>query len=854
MIRLDELVTHDSGVLVPANEGTAATYLDGAEQYLLDALRSCGDVSVFSPELRTHVRDWASLYHLTPYRATIFDALGLAGDARVLELGAGCGAVTRWLGEHFDSVDAVEGSLARARVARERCRDLENVRVAAANFFDLDFGAAYDIATLIGVLEYSHLYHPELGDDPAGAARSNLELARRSLAADGMVVIAIENKLGLKYLGGSHEDHAARRFEGIEGYPSRRSAVTYSAAELERLVLAAGVTAVDFYLPFPDYKLARTVFDAKLTDESAFPANWIETPFPDRAGPQAQAPFNESLALRELVAGGLLRDLSNSFLVLAYNGDRETARKRLGVEGDWVARHYSLDRAPGFCKRTSLEPADSGLVVRNIAAAPTEPPTGLGLSQRLEDEPFRPGHQLLFTLHEHAAAGRLERELPALVARLHGDFLVSEYGTGRIDSAGLPLLDGASIDATPWNIVVEPGTGAWTTIDREWSFDGVLPVDYVLWRGLHHAAARHHGLARARTTRPGSRSAAFERSSRPSTPDRASLYEQLEAYMQRAAGAEPGPVPRDHAEDARAHHSGGQRSAGRRLPSLLAFAEELIETPELVADLTRGLRRRARHPRRLRPRRRSRRARARGSKPLLATSIGGLDVVLLALPGKPRADERRLARPVDRAALPARPPRPASRAPACRQRRTRRATRPGVPRRGAAAHARAFGPGAARLDRDPRLQPPRADKEMPRDDPHGDRRNGSRGDRDRQRLDRRHRGIPPGRAGCRPDALRDQRREPGLRRSVQPGRRPRARGVHRAPEQRHDPATRLAFGPPRDHGRRDDRRSRKPADLPRRDDPACGDRLERTTAGSTTSTAASTATTPLSSCRATSRR
>jgi len=133
-IGLDDLVLHpESGVYVLPETGTAVAYLDGAERYLLEALRSSADVGVFSSELRARVKDWASLYHLTPYRSTIMDALGFANtSARVLELGAGCGAVTRWLGEHFDSVDAVEGSLARARVARERCRDLESVRVAAS--------------------------------------------------------------------------------------------------------------------------------------------------------------------------------------------------------------------------------------------------------------------------------------------------------------------------------------------------------------------------------------------------------------------------------------------------------------------------------------------------------------------------------------------------------------------------------------------------------------------------------------------------------------------------------------------------------------------------------------------------
>ena len=582
-MKLDELLAHSSGVLVPPREGTAATYLDGAEQYLLEALRSSADVSVFSQELRTRVRDWASLYHLTPYRATIMDALGFSNRAaRVLELGAGCGAVTRWLGEHFEAVDTVEGSLARAQVARERCRDLSGVRVTAANFFDVEL-TGYDVTTLIGVLEYSHLYHPELRHDPAAAARSNLELARRSLVDGGALVIAIENKLGLKYLAGSHEDHAARRFEGIEGYPSRSSAVTWSARELEALVLAAGFTAADFYLPFPDYKLARAVFDASLADESSFPANWAETPFPDRAGATSRAPFNESLALREIVRAGLLRDLANSFVVVAYNGARDAVRGRLGIEGGWIARHYSLDRRPAFCKRTSLElTAEGGRVVRHTAVVPGSEPAPAGLVQRLEDEPFQPGDQLLFSFLEHAAAGRTGHELRALVAELHA-FLVRGYDTGANDTAGLALLRGEALDATPPNIVVDPGTGSWATIDHEWRFDGVLPVDYVLWRGLYHASARYAELA---VGAPAASAIAVVSSVLPGvSPDRLGLYEELERFVQCAAGAVPGAEP-DPTARVRELLAGGEPPV---TASVLALAEELIESPELLGAVREAL-------------------------------------------------------------------------------------------------------------------------------------------------------------------------------------------------------------------------------------------------------------------------
>lgn len=590
---LDELVDHDgAGVFTLPQAGTAATYLDGAERYLLDGLRSVGDVSVHSPQLRPLVKDWASLYHLTPYRGTILDALGLTQSAtRVLELGAGCGAVTRWLGERFDHVEAVEGSYARASVARERCRDLPGVRVSAANFFDLDFGSDFDLATLIGVLEYSHLYHPEFGSDPDRAARSNLELVRSSLRPDGSLIVAIENKLGLKYLAGAHEDHASRRFEGIEGYPSRRSAVTWSAVELERLLLEAGFQGVDFYLPFPDYKLARTVIAAAAATADTYPANWAETPFPDRAGTQARAPFNESLALREIVAAGLLRDLANSFIVVAYNGDRATCRTRLGIEDGWVSRHYSLDRRPAFCKRASLEKdaATGVLVVRNTPVVPSAPSPGpeIGLTQTYADEPFRRGHQALFTLHEDAAAGRLGDTFLPLLARLR-DFLDDRWGIRQTDQLGIPLLRGAAIDVTLWNIIVNDETGEWEPIDGEWEFAGLLPLDYVVWRGLLHTASRHGELLDGSgTDQPGHWALAAVRRLYPVVgPDRLALYEELEAYLQRAAGAAAAGAdivtPRVHALI--------EAAAAPRIFQVVAWAEELIAHPELLATYAQAFR------------------------------------------------------------------------------------------------------------------------------------------------------------------------------------------------------------------------------------------------------------------------
>jgi hypothetical protein len=576
-----------SGVRVPADEATPMVYLDGGERYLHDVLSACRDRSSLSQELRNHVCDWVSLYHLTPYRATILDCLGLANrDVRVLELGAGCGAVTRWLGERLGEVHAVEGSMPRAAVNRLRCAELENVEVYMSNFFDLEGAADFDLATLIGVLEYSPVYHPTRAGDAHGAAASTLELVFDSLRDDSALIVAIENKLGLKYFSGSLEDHSSRRFDGIEGYPLRDSAVTFSAAELERLLAEAGFSGTDFFLPFPDYKLASTVLNAQRLDRTLGLHNWVETPFADRSAASRALLFNESLALRELNEAGLLRELANSFVVVAYKGDRDRAVERLGIDEEWIARHYSLNRHPSLCKRVTLLPeADGGTRVENEPVAPETPATSLEIEHRFAPEPHRRGDLVLFDVFGVARSPDFDRLFAEQLDRLRA-YLLERYGTARRDESGVPLLRGEAIDATWWNIVAGPD--GWQAIDEEFTFPTLLPLDYVLWRNVHDLHLRYGAYLGERAQTP-SGEFAFEWLHRlfPSL-DRARIgaFTQIEEYLQVSVGT----VSPSDAAAMRARWGGERPRAvyalfaddGPRSFTVLAYVEELLAEPALL--------------------------------------------------------------------------------------------------------------------------------------------------------------------------------------------------------------------------------------------------------------------------------
>src|ERR1039457_3783957 len=166
----------------------------GVEERLLSVVSKARDRTTFSQEIAQSIFDWPSEYHFSRVRHCLVRPLDLHPGDRVLELGCGCGAITRYLGEIGTNVVAVEGSLLRARIAAERCRELPNVKIFADDLLEFEMDRQFDWVLLIGVLEYAPAFSS--AEDPVV---HYLESIRPFLSTQGKLVVAIENKLGLKY-------------------------------------------------------------------------------------------------------------------------------------------------------------------------------------------------------------------------------------------------------------------------------------------------------------------------------------------------------------------------------------------------------------------------------------------------------------------------------------------------------------------------------------------------------------------------------------------------------------------------------------------------------------------------------
>ena len=464
--------------------GHQVRFTDGraAEKDMLAALKNTKDVSLESEELMQKVKDIPSYYHLGVGRSAILRCLDLSAESRVLELGAGCGAITRNLGETFACVEAIEESPIRAEIARERCRDLENVSVLCKDLRNESFAPNYDIVVIIGVLEHAPVYiYPE--EASRDACLRLLKLAGSALDSNGYLVLAIENRIGLDYWAGAPENHTGRPYDGIHEYPNTGSQITFTRKELQKLLADAGFSHTAFYYCFPDYSFTRTILSSTGDEREYFLHNWVDFPLDAPSNPRKPT-FNKPLAAKVLCESGMLREFANAFLVVAGSHNVPTP--------DWVAKKYNMRRKEPFRNVTTLYVYPKPFVHKtppHSIARDSCDALNSQVKQQMGDADWQPGNLLTFEV-ERAALGRNFSEyVKALIDRYHRE-LKDHFGTGERDAEGYPLLKPESLDAVFTNII-QNEAGEWHFIDEEIYTNSKISIDFMLYKCIRFCLYRH---------------------------------------------------------------------------------------------------------------------------------------------------------------------------------------------------------------------------------------------------------------------------------------------------------------------------------------------------------------------------
>lgn len=494
------------------------TYYNGTDGYTDgdiedELLEHCKEGT--QENLLQYGNDWAVLYHLSGIRENLLEWYPFTKRDSVLEVGAGCGGVTGVLSKKAGCVTCIEMSKKRSLINAYRHKEQGNIDILVGNFQDIEpHLGKFDYVTLIGVLEYSGLYI--LGPDPYSRM---LSIAKKHLKPNGKLIIAIENKTGLKYWNGAAEDHTGKLYSGLNDYVYDRNQKvrTFSKMELETLLSGVGIRSFEFFYPMPDYKLPGTIYC-----DNMLPLPGMERNYGKDYSSARLYNFNDAIITDQVCADGMFRYFSNSFLVVA--GGKEKL-------GTYVK--YNRVRKTGFQIKTEIFWEDNGILVRKSALTEEagEHIRRLKQTENWSDEnfpqlnkvtgklqdtmtyviPYIKGTDLdqTFYIYRNDSESFLKQTYEYLQSyfqvnpqKLYPFYKTDEFE--RIFGSGTPegkgCLQQTNIDLIFSNLRLTP-EGKLYCIDNEWVFDFPIPYEYVIWRSLQSLYGEYSAYLNRQVTR-----------------------------------------------------------------------------------------------------------------------------------------------------------------------------------------------------------------------------------------------------------------------------------------------------------------------------------------------------------------
>lgn len=454
----------------------------------LDILLRLSEMGAERSKAVCEAPDADKLINFSCHRGNIIQWYPFKKGSAVLELCAQCGAVTQGIVGKGVDVTAVTDSPEKAQIIKNRFQTAQNLSVKVGDWREL---------LKSNTEKYSYIVY-------TGGALSVEDLSeiKAALTESGKLLIATENRNGLKYFAGCKDAYTGSLYSGVEGY-GHGAKLSYDMPEWKRALNKAGFEEVTFRYPYPDYSFCEHIFsDALLPQKNQLYKNDLD--FKDGR----VYTFDENAAFNTAMEYGIFPLVSNSYFI------------ECGKPCDIIYTKFSKERNPGLRAYTCVTEKDGSY---GIVKYPDTPESAEHIRDmyeyktRLEeifaDDEFHisdcmlngdgasfeyiDGETLSSKIEGHIANGDFEALkgdidiLNKVASKIQSEesFVPDSEFTGFFGNVGLP--DGltassyALVDLIGENIILNDKINL---IDYEWVLPFKVPVEYIKFRTLFFSA------------------------------------------------------------------------------------------------------------------------------------------------------------------------------------------------------------------------------------------------------------------------------------------------------------------------------------------------------------------------------
>ena len=233
-------------------------------------------------------------------RANIIKWYAFKENGELLEIGANYGEVTQGLVKKLKEVTAIEFSKTKVSCIQKRLKDYNNLKIIlTTKLNNCELEKKYDYITIIGTAEYAQKLGFENLEDM-------LKWTKKYLKEDGTILLAIDNKFGVKYLAGSTRNKEEVPLANYKNY-IKKDYKLYGKTELEDIIKNVGLSNYKFYYPLPNYNITDTIYTNEyLPKNISYNIYYRE---------DEEILFNEITFMQEVIKNKQFNMFCNSYLI-----------------------------------------------------------------------------------------------------------------------------------------------------------------------------------------------------------------------------------------------------------------------------------------------------------------------------------------------------------------------------------------------------------------------------------------------------------------------------------------------------------------------------------------------------------
>lgn len=222
------------------------------EEDILEYIKS-GRTDHYEEVLKQDKR-WEVFYHLSQMRTSLLNWYEFEENSAILEISGGFGAITGLLCRRCGSVVTFEPSQFRAEGIRIRYDSNRNLQVIDGEWTEAAFGGKQ--------FDYVFLNCESLFDKGPLDAEEYIEWfcrAKRLLKEEGKLLIAAENRYGIRYFCGEIDPDTSLPFAAINRC-NQAAGYFFSRHELTQYIYKAGFEDCKFYYPLPGNQFPQLIY------------------------------------------------------------------------------------------------------------------------------------------------------------------------------------------------------------------------------------------------------------------------------------------------------------------------------------------------------------------------------------------------------------------------------------------------------------------------------------------------------------------------------------------------------------------------------------------------------------------